>query len=81
MPGFGSLTYTMEFPASEHDLIAEYGGATPNNRWSWYASLDQSNYDPIFANGYQPYIFSQALTARDNTPSTIFTRDAVANIH
>jgi hypothetical protein len=80
-PGFGSLTYTTQFPASEHDVVAEYGGATPNNRWSWYASLDSSNSDPVFANGYQPYIDSQALTARDNTASTIYTRDAVANIH
>lgn len=80
-PGFGSLTYTSQFPASEHDVVAEYGGATANNRWSWYASLDSSNSDPVFANGYQPYIDAQALTARDNTPSTIFTRDAVANIH
>ena len=80
-PGFGSLTYTTSFPASEHDVVAEYGGATKNNRWSWYASLDSSNSDAVFANGYQPFIDAQALTARDTTPSTIFSRDAVANIH
>jgi Carboxypeptidase regulatory-like domain/TonB-dependent Receptor Plug Domain len=80
-PGFGSFTYTSQFPASEHDIVAEYGGATPNNKLSWYVSLDYSNSDPVFANGYQPYIDAQALTARDTTPSTIFTRDAVANIH
>ncbi len=80
-PSFGSLTYTTQFPASEHDVVAEYGGATPNNRWSWYASLDSSNSDPVFANGYQPYIDAQALTARDTTPSTITSRDAVVNIH
>ena len=80
-PGFGSFTYTSSFPASEHDVVAEFGGATKNNRWSWYASLDSSNSDPVFANGYQPYIDAQALTARDTTPSTITSRDAVANIH
>ena len=80
-PGFGSLTYTSSFPASEHDVVAEYGGATKNNRWSWYASLDSSNSDPVFANGYQPFIDAQALTARDSTPSVITSRDAVANIH
>jgi Carboxypeptidase regulatory-like domain/TonB-dependent Receptor Plug Domain len=80
-PGFGSFTYTSQFPASEHDIVAEYGGATKNNKLSWYASLDYTNSDPVFANGYQPFIDSQALTARDNTPSTIFTRDGVANIH
>jgi hypothetical protein len=80
-PGFGSLTYTAQFPNSEHDWIAEYGGATPNNKLSWYVSLDYSNSDPGFANGYQPYIDASALTARDNTPSTIFSRDAVANVH
>jgi hypothetical protein len=80
-PGFGSLTYTSSFPASEHDVVAEYGGASKNNRWSWYASLDSSNSDPVFANGYQPFIDAQALTARDSTPSVITSRDAVANIH
>jgi Carboxypeptidase regulatory-like domain/TonB-dependent Receptor Plug Domain len=80
-PAFGSVTYTSQFPSSEHDLVAEYGGATPNNKLSWYFSLDQSNSDATFANGYQPYIDAQALTARDTTPSTIYTRDAVANFH
>jgi hypothetical protein len=80
-PSFGSVTYTSQFPASEHDVVAEYGGATPNNKLSWYVSLDYSNSDPVFANGYQPYADAQALTARDTTPSTIFTRDGVVNFH
>ncbi len=80
-PSFGSITYTTQSPYAEHDLVAEYGGATPNGKLSWYFSLDQSNSDAIFANGYEPFILSQALTARDNTPSTIYSRDAVANIH
>ncbi|HTD38203.1 MAG TPA: hypothetical protein VK669_11860, partial [Candidatus Limnocylindrales bacterium] len=39
------------------------------------------NSDPVFANGYQPFLDGQALTARDNTSSTIYTRDAVFNFH
>jgi carboxypeptidase family protein/TonB-dependent receptor-like protein len=80
-PAFGSVTYTTQFPNAEHDWVAEYGGATKNNKFSWYASLDYSNSDPVFANGYQPFQDSQALTARDNTSSTIYSRDAVANFH
>jgi hypothetical protein len=80
-PAFGSLTYTSSFPNSEHDFVAEYGGASKNNKLSWYFSLDSSNSDPVFANGYQPYLDAQALTARDSTPSTITSRDAVANVH
>jgi hypothetical protein len=80
-PAFGSLTYTSSFPNSEHDFVAEYGGASKNNKLSWYFSLDSSNSDPVFANGYQPYLDAQALTARDTTPSTITSRDAVANVH
>ncbi|MEA2720112.1 MAG: hypothetical protein QOJ39_1976 [Candidatus Eremiobacteraeota bacterium] len=80
-PSFGSITYTSQFPASEHDVVAEYGGATPNNKLSWYVSLDYSNSDPVFANGYQPYIDAQALTARDTTQSTTPTRDGVLNLH
>ena len=75
------MTYTTQFPNSEHDVVAEYGGATRNNKLSWYASLDSSNSDAVFANGYQPFIFAQALTARDTTPSTIYSRDGVINIH
>jgi hypothetical protein len=80
-PGFGSATYTSGFPNAEHDLVAEYGGATRNNKLSWYFSLDQSNSDSVFANGYEPFVLAQALTARDTTPSMIYTRDAVANFH
>jgi hypothetical protein len=81
-PSFGSLTYTMGLPLSEHDLTAEYGGATPNNKFSWYGSLDQSNGDSIFGQqGYEPYVLAQALTARDTTPSLQVTRDAVVNLH
>ncbi len=80
-PSFGSVTYTTQIPASEHDVVAEYGGATPNNKLSWYFSLDASNSDPVFANGYQPYADAQALTARNTTASTIYSRDAVGNFH
>lgn len=81
-PSFGSVTYTMGTPLSEHDLTAEYGGATRNNKLSWYVSLDQSNDDSIFGpNGYEPYVLAQALTARDTTPSLQVTRDAVVNLH
>ncbi|MDB5042401.1 MAG: Outer rane receptor for ferrienterochelin and colicin [Candidatus Eremiobacteraeota bacterium] len=80
-PGFGSVTITSQVPNAEHDIVAEYGGATLNNKWSWYGSFDYSNSDPGFANGYQPYINAQALRASDTTPSTIYSRDAVANLH
>jgi hypothetical protein len=80
-PSFGSITYTSQFPASEHDVVFEYGNATPNNKLSWYFSVDSSNSDAVFANGYQPFAISQALTARNSTPSTINSRDGVANLH
>ncbi|MDB5094311.1 MAG: Outer rane receptor for ferrienterochelin and colicin, partial [Candidatus Eremiobacteraeota bacterium] len=80
-PGFGSLTYTMGLPLSEHDTQAEYGGATRDGKWSWYGSLDFSNSDSQFGSGYQPYVIAQATTARDTTPSTQVTRDYVGNVH
>lgn len=80
-PSFGSITYTTQFPASEHDVVAEYGSATPDNKLSWYLSVDSSNSDPVFANGFQPYAVSQALTARNTTASTIYSRDGVVNLH
>lgn len=80
-PSFGSVTYTSQFPNSEHDIVAEYGGATRDNKLSWFASFDYSNSDAVFANGYQPFIEAQALKAADSTPSTIYSRDAVVNLH
>ncbi|MDB5027552.1 MAG: TonB-dependent receptor, partial [Candidatus Eremiobacteraeota bacterium] len=80
-PGFGRVTYTSQFPYSEHDVTAEYGGASPNNKLSWYFSLDASNSDSPFANGYQPFAEAQARTARNSFPSMQTTRDAVANLH
>ncbi|GAC1578574.1 MAG: hypothetical protein NVS3B7_12230 [Candidatus Elarobacter sp.] len=80
-PGFGSLTYSSQFPASEHDVVAEYGSASRNNKLSWYFSLDSTNSDPVFANGFQPLAEAQARTGRNGTPSTITSRDGVANLH
>ena len=80
-PAFGGATYTWQTPASEHDLIAEYGGATRNNKFSYYFSLDQSNSDGILYNSYDPFVKAQARTARDNSQSLTTTRDAVANLH
>jgi len=80
-PGFGSLTYSSQVQSPENDLIGEYGGATKNGKLSWYVSFDHINSDIPFANAYQPYLNSQALTARDDTNSTIFTRDLIGNFH
>jgi outer membrane receptor protein involved in Fe transport len=80
-PSFGSLTYTGQSPNGEHDVIGEYGGATPDNKLSWYVAFDHINSADQFANGYQPFVNSQALTARDNTNSTIDTRDVLGNFH
>ena len=80
-PSFGGVTYTMAGPTSEHDVVAEYGGATRDGKWSWYGSLDSSNSDGSFANGYQPFINARSLTASDSVNSTIYSRDVVGNVH
>lgn len=80
-PAFGSLTVSDVSPSPEHDWVGEYGGATKDGKWSWYVAGDEINSYIPFANGYEPYILSQALTARDDTNSTIYTRDVVGNFH
>ena len=80
-PGFGSLTVSDVSPSPEHDVVGEYGGATKDGKLSWYAGFDYVNSYIPFANGYEPYILAQALTARDDTNSTIYTRDVVGNFH
>ena len=80
-PAFGSLTYTMQMPNSEHDIVAEYGGATRDNKFSWYGSLDWSNSDPVQFTSYQPFITSVSNGLSDSFPSTIYSRDLVGNFH
>ncbi|MBV8371382.1 MAG: TonB-dependent receptor [Candidatus Eremiobacteraeota bacterium] len=80
-PASGSLTYTMQQPNSEHDIVAEYGSATPDNKWSWYGSLDYSNSDPVQFTQYQPFINAISNGLSDSFPSTIYSRDFVGNFH
>jgi hypothetical protein len=80
-PGFGSLTYTTQLTSPEVDVLGEYGGARPDGKLSWYIAFDHVNSYIPFANGYEPFVLSQARTASDNTNSTIYTRDVLTNFH
>jgi hypothetical protein len=38
-PGFGETTFALNAPNFQHTFAIEYGGATPNNRFSYYYSF------------------------------------------
>ena len=56
----------------------EYGGATPNRKWSWYLSADVTN----AMNGYDSGQFYPAeVVEQANGPGPVKTTDLIGNFH
>jgi hypothetical protein len=49
-PSFGTATFGMGSPAYSHTLDVEYGGATPNNAWSYFVAGSFTNTDLLYGN-------------------------------
>ncbi|GAC1660038.1 MAG: hypothetical protein NVS4B13_07070 [Candidatus Elarobacter sp.] len=82
-PAFGAIRYTTQLGGlTEHDVQLEYGGATPNNKLSWYGALDWVNSDNQFAAGQFPgFSTIFANTGFSGDAGTIKNRDGVINLH
>lgn len=81
-PGFGAVRATIQGKLFEHDLQIEYGGATPDNRFSYYVGYDGSNSDTQFADG--SFSLFSPLTATNGSSSDagrIPTKDFIGNFH
>src|SRR4029077_2315215 len=47
-PSFGDATTSVGGPAYQHQLDAEYGGASPDNKWSWFFAGSYTNDDQAY---------------------------------
>lgn len=78
-PSFGDATFSAGGPAYAHDLEAEYGGATSDNKWSWFFAGSYTNDDQIYGkNGAtNGQFFMENLEAFD----FVNTKDNIVNVH
>lgn len=79
-PAFGSLSTGLTSPDFNHSLRAEYGGATPNRRFSYYFGFDGIDSQNNFNNGAASFNLVQTGISSGN-PGYIATRDVVTNLH
>ncbi|HET9096751.1 MAG TPA: carboxypeptidase regulatory-like domain-containing protein [Candidatus Baltobacteraceae bacterium] len=79
-PGFGNFSVGLTTPEFNHFARAEYGGATPDHRMSWYFGLDAANSQNDFNNGQVSFGLTTTGISSGN-PGYIETRDFVGNFH
>jgi hypothetical protein len=79
-PAFGTLSLGATSPDFNHSFRAEYGGATPNKRLSYYFAADSINSQNDFNFGHASFSLPQVGISSGN-PGNVYTRDAIANIH
>jgi outer membrane receptor protein involved in Fe transport len=49
-PGSGQATFRIGFQPFDHEISADYGGATPDNRFSYYASFGGQRNATVYGN-------------------------------
>lgn len=74
-PPIGDITASVGNPAYAHDLEAEYGSATPDNKWSWFFAGSYTNDDQIY--GKPGQFFFENIEGFD----FVNTKDNIVNIH
>ncbi len=79
-PAFGSFAAGVTTPEFNHPLRVEYGGATPDHRWSYYVGFDSQNSQDDFNVGRAAFNLFQVGISSGN-PGYIYTRDLVGNFH
>jgi Carboxypeptidase regulatory-like domain len=73
------LSTGLTSPDFNHYLTFEHGGATPNNRFSWYFSFDGVRSQNQYDRGI--HTFPNVLYGGFNGPGTVWTNDILANFH
>jgi len=74
-PSFGDATLSAGGPAYAHDLEAEYGTATPDNKWSWFFAGSYTNDDQIY--GKNGVFYYENIESFD----FVNTKDNIVNVH
>jgi hypothetical protein len=78
-PGFRTLSFGFTGPDFNHYLTAEVGGATADNKFSYYAAFDGVNSQNQYNSGNVTY--PNVLFGAFNGAGPVMTRDIVANFH
>lgn len=77
-PAFGQVSFGTNLYGQNQQLTAEFGGATPNRRFSWYAAVDKTNQLNYYSSGLTyPAVLIEGL----NGPGPVKTTDIVGNFH
>ena len=78
-PAFGDVTTSVGGPAYQHDLEAEYGSASPDNKWSWFFAGSYTNDDQAYGKSgvTNGQFFMENLEAFD----FVNTKDKIVNVH
>lgn len=81
-PSFGSLAFGVSGPDFNHNLRAEYGGATLDRRLSYYFAFDAANsQNQYWSNSSHPAFPIEQVGISSGNPGFIYTRDFIANFH
>lgn len=77
-PGALRVSYGTSWQYSNQFETLEYGNATPNHRYSWYLSVDNTNSLNQWADGhsYPAYVIQE-----NNGPGVVKTTDIIGNFH
>jgi hypothetical protein len=78
-PGSAIISTGMQGPDYNHDLTIEYGGATRDGRFSWYAAFDGTGARPAYDYGRET--FPMVTYGGYNGPGYNTTRDLLGNFH
>lgn len=77
-PPFGDFTYGSTPQYRNMYYTAEYGGASPNHKLSWFLSADMTN----ALNQYTPgQTYPLVLIEQQNGPGVVKTADLIGNFH
>jgi hypothetical protein len=74
-PPFGDATISVGGPAYAHQLDAQYGSATPDNKWSWFFAGSYTNDDNIY--GTKGNFYFENIEGFD----FVNTKDNIVNVH
>lgn len=79
-PAFGNFAAGVTAGDFNHYMRAEYGGATPNHKFSYYVGFDSANSQNQFNNGDVSFpIYTIGISS--SNPAYIQTRDLEGNFH
>lgn len=79
-PGFTIASFGVSGQSFNHAMTLEWGGATPDNKYSWYVGFDGVNSANDWDNGKWSFPLD-TLYGADAIAPNVFTRDLIGNFH